>query len=118
MREHFVGFAHALLTQSEGATEISDGPLHAVKEDDVWSVWFLRDDDQPLYLDTVRPPLWPSAAELNAHLQQLAPLEPGDDVDENKERADSAHTRVPVILIPYSPCTNPWGYASRPPVHS
>ncbi|SDD79596.1 hypothetical protein [Natrinema hispanicum] len=77
---NFANFAHQLVTHA--ADEIRNGPLYGERDGDVWTVWLVRDDDRPLYLDTVRPGLWPSAAELNAHLQQLAPLEAsGDETD-------------------------------------
>ncbi len=79
---HFANFAHGLVTRA--ADELRNGPLYAEREseDDVWTVWVVRDNGQPIYVDTVRPGLWSSSAELNVHLQKLAPLEATGDETE------------------------------------
>lgn len=79
----FVNFAHQLVAHRDDDV-IRVGPLHAEREGNVWTVWLLRDDERAIYLDTLRPTLWASAADLNTHLQQLAPLEPADDVDDSE----------------------------------
>lgn len=69
----FAEFAYALLTVEPGE-ELVVGPLSAAPDvRETWSVWFVK-DGEPIYLDTIRPDQMGSAAELNVHLQELAPV--------------------------------------------
>ena len=70
----FVDLAHSLLADDD-REELATGPLYAsASARGTWTVWYV-DGEQSIYLDTVRPELWASAAELNVHLQTLAPVD-------------------------------------------
>lgn len=82
--QQFMQFAHQLLTAETGTT-IEQGALVAnPTSPDAWTISYV-DGETPIYVDTVRPSRWGSAAELNIHLQSLAPIEVEEDAEASME---------------------------------